>query len=239
MIFSLLLLLGFGQDKTDLYVTAGLGTFRLVPPANILTQYDDGSKKQIGEGFQNSFYIMEKEITVEQYCRICKGIFCGRDACEIQIDQKSPLHSISREDVSDFLSILNSREEVVYDLPTTRQQFAASASVLDNIGEWSADGEIYRLLNPLGWFGFNSGGSLWLGCGRQRNAYGLCDILGNVREWAKEVTYVREEDAEAVKICYAYGLTYVSNVSTAPLTKILGCYERFGDIGFRLIVSSL
>jgi len=42
-------------------------------------------------------------------------------------------------------------------------------------------------VNPIAWYCFNSNNKMHTVCGKQPNAWGLCDMLGNIKEWTDYV----------------------------------------------------
>jgi formylglycine-generating enzyme required for sulfatase activity len=101
----------------------------------------------------------------------------GRDA---------PVETVSWEDAMAFCRQLTGREQAagrlptgyVYTLPTEAQwEYACRAGTTDDYG-----GEI----EALAWYDSNSGGTTHPVGLKQPNAWGLCDMHGNVWQWTRD-----------------------------------------------------
>ncbi len=90
-----------------------------------------------------------------------------------------PVESVLWDETQEFISRLNAKEKTAkYRLPTEAEwEYAARAQTT---------GERYGKLDDIAWHGANSGGTTHPVGEKEPNAYGLHDMLGNVREWVSD-----------------------------------------------------
>ena len=93
-----------------------------------------------------------------------------------------PVDTVSKNDVHDFLAKLSEKHDgYLYRLPTEAEwEYAARAG---SAGEPAS-------LDEYAWYGANSGDTTHPVGQKKPNAWGLYDMLGNVREWVED-NYVR------------------------------------------------
>ncbi len=156
----------------------GLDVFVLVKAGS----YDMGSTTGFGNEapvhrvtLTRDFYMQKTEVTQAQWGAVMgfnpsRFINCG-GIC--------PVESIRYQDIQEFLRRINAIEPgVVYRLPTEAEwEYAARAGDTGN----GASTAVARA-----WYSANSGGTTQPGGRRQANAWGLFDMLGNVREWTSD-----------------------------------------------------
>ena len=96
--------------------------------------------------------------------------------------ENRPVETVSKNDVHDFLGRLNSRNDgYKYRLPTEAEwEYAARAGT-----------PLPKSLNDVAWYAENSGDETHPVGQKKANAWGLYDMLGNVREWVEDV-YIRD-----------------------------------------------
>jgi formylglycine-generating enzyme required for sulfatase activity len=90
-----------------------------------------------------------------------------------------PVETVSRTEVDDFLSQLNARNDGNrYRLPTEAEWEYAARAGMSTPREGS--------LEAIGWYAGNSDDESHPVGGKKPNAWGLYDMLGNVREWVAD-----------------------------------------------------
>jgi formylglycine-generating enzyme required for sulfatase activity len=124
--------------------------------------------------------------------RISKGFWLGRteitqgfwnavmkaNPAAFRKGDDHPVERVSWQDCQLFISRLNARSGYDFRLPTEAEwEYAARAG---KGGERPAD------LDAVAWFAGNSAGSTHAVGMKQPNAFGLCDMLGNVWEWCSD-----------------------------------------------------
>ena len=124
-----------------------------------------------------AFYMGKHEVTSGQWLAVMGAIaseedsICGTDC---------PAVGVSWKDAQEFLRRLNAIEGTTrYRLPTEAEwEYAAKAGTLG--ASHSPE------LGSIAWSGSNSGDRLRPVGGKRANAFGLHDMLGNVREWVED-----------------------------------------------------
>jgi formylglycine-generating enzyme required for sulfatase activity len=123
-----------------------------------------------------SFEIAKYEVTQAQW----QGVM-GSNPSTIKGENR-PVETVSKNDVHDFLARLNERNDSYkYRLPSEAEwEYAARAG-----------GATRQSLDDVAWYADNSGDETHPVGQKKPNAWGLYDMLGNVREWVEDV-YVRD-----------------------------------------------
>jgi formylglycine-generating enzyme required for sulfatase activity len=90
-----------------------------------------------------------------------------------------PVETVSKNDVHDFLARLNAKKDgAKYRLPTEAEwEYAARAGTTGPL----------KSLDDVAWYGANSDDETHPVGTKKPNAWGLYDMLGNVREWVEDV----------------------------------------------------
>jgi formylglycine-generating enzyme required for sulfatase activity len=134
---------------------------------------------RITKAFQMGRY----EVTQEQWTAVM-----GENPSAIVGDLR-PVENVIRAEALEFAEQLNTRNDGYhYRLPTEAEwEYAARAGTT---------GSAYGPLGDIAWFGDNSNDESQPVGGKEPNAWGLYDMLGNVREWTAD-TYWAEYYAES------------------------------------------
>ena len=129
--------------------------------------------------FVESFLIGKYEVTNSDYRKYCteKNI-----KFEIKQDKYNhPVVNVTWEDAKQFCEWLAQKNGLEIDLPTGSQWEKAAASGKDTDYFWGDKINGYYL-----WYWGNSGGHTNEAGKNLPNHWGICDILGNAAEWAKD-----------------------------------------------------
>jgi formylglycine-generating enzyme required for sulfatase activity len=131
------------------------------------------------------FYLGKYEVTQAQWEAVM-----GTNPSAFTGNPHRPVEQVSWEDVQEFITRLNTQEGwEVCRLPTEAQwEYAARAGTTTDRYENDVD--------AIAWYGGNSGKETHEVGQKRPNAWGVYDMLGNVREWCHDGT--REYTAAAV-----------------------------------------
>ena len=153
------------------FVRIPAGTFRMGSKSK-LADSDERPLRQVR--ISRAFEIGKYEVTRSEWWAVMgrnSSSQCGR----------CPITGVSWNDVQEFIGILNQAagQGTRYRLPTEAEwEYAARAGT---------KGERYASsLDAIAWHGGNSGSALHAVGGKQPNAFGLYDMLGNVYEWVQD-----------------------------------------------------
>lgn len=136
-----------------------------------------------------SFYIGKYEVTQGQWQAVT-----GSKAPRFQIRSNKgnpsnfkncgsncPVEQVSWNDAQDFINKLNEANDgYKYRLPSEAEwEYAARGGTTEDYYAGNVD--------DIGWYADNSGRKTHAVGGKQPNAFGLCDMAGNVWEWCQDV----------------------------------------------------
>ncbi|HVR83416.1 MAG TPA: SUMF1/EgtB/PvdO family nonheme iron enzyme, partial [Planctomycetota bacterium] len=216
------------------------GTFVMgSPPGEAKTEKESAIERQHQVILSEPFYLGKFEVTQAQYEKVM-----GLNPSGAKGDHL-PVHNVAWQDAQDFCSKLSRMVNRSVQLPTEAQwEYACRA------GTTTAyySGSRIEDLNKVGWHRGNSGGKVHP-CGELApNAWGLYDMLGNIREFVRDLfvdapleaatdpTGPKEGDA---KNHVVRGGAYTANADLALNCRaaVRRPTESLGANGFRIMVS--
>ena len=150
------------------------GRFTMGSPATEAGRDDDEGAHEVT--LTRGFYLMEHEVTQGEWAAVMGSNPSSFSSC----GATCPVEQVSWEEAVEFARRLSAKEGVQYRLPTEAEwEYAARA------GErtlYSGGDEV----TAVGWVDANAGGRTHAVCGLARNAWGFCDLTGNVWEWVSD-----------------------------------------------------
>jgi formylglycine-generating enzyme required for sulfatase activity len=159
-------------------VGLGLEQFSLIPAGTFQMGSNSGVSSETPVHtvtISRAFYLQRTEVTQAQWSavmgtNVSYPASCG-DTC--------PVDLLHWNDIQTFLQRLNaSTQGVTYRLPAEAEwEYAARAGT-------TAD--TYGALDAIAWYDSNSAGKMHPVAGKQANAWGLYDMIGNVWEWVSD-----------------------------------------------------
>lgn len=175
------------------------------------------------------FYMGKYEITQNQWEMIMGTIVANAEG------DNYPMHSVTYNDVNDFIEVLNEMTGLTFRLPSEAEwEYAAIGGPVSSNNRFSGS----ALASTVGWTSNNSDGRLHPVGQLDPNELGLYDMTGNVSEWtadnySQNYTYNRNSDQYVVR-----GGNY--NWDDPDCTNTARWYypptSAYLDNGFRLVL---
>jgi len=162
------------------FVWIPAGTFTMGSPVDEVGRNSDETQHQVK--ISHGFWLGKYEVTQAQWTAVMgsnPSLFEGAD---------KPVDSVSWEDARYFITALNVGKATIggpYRLPSESEwEYAYRARTTTRFywGEDPADSDIV----DYAWYNFTSSGHPHDAGGKLPNAWGLCDIAGNVHEWCQD-----------------------------------------------------
>ena len=132
---------------------------------------------QVEVRISKGFLMMEHEVTQAEW-----GLVIDEPLSAASFCPKCPVQYTTWADARRFSEMASNRDGVRYRLPTEAEwEWAARAgTTLPYSGADEAG------LSSVAWHTGNSGTNRHKVCAKSRNAFGLCDMSGNLREWTQD-----------------------------------------------------
>lgn len=167
--------------------------------------------------FVADFWIMEHELTQRQYLSVVgeNPSFFAPGGGGVACGSRCPVERVTWYDAARFANLVSEQHglEPCYDChpavdgwvcTVLREPDSCDAFRLPTEVEWefaARGGEAWRFSgsddpDAVAWFADNSAGTTHPVCTKARNAFGLCDMSGNVREWMHNLFYTYGEPGE-------------------------------------------
>ena len=152
------------------------GTFQMGSPKDEKGRRSDEVRRPVRIG--SGYWLGTHEVTRGEWLKVMGSLPPNQPK---YCDKECPVVGVSWEDTQEFIRRLERRESVRgyrYRLPTEAEwEFAARAGTT---------GARYGALDKIAWYAGNSSGKVTQVGYKQANAWGLHDMLGNVREWTAD-----------------------------------------------------
>ena len=169
---------GSGSDRQS----PTLGTMKWIPAGTFMmgsstSEYDhQPDETQHKVKLTNGFFMMEHEVTQGEWQTVMRSNPSRFPAC----GSTCPVEQVSWDDIQVFIQKVSARDHVQYRLPTEAEWEYAARGGQSFVYSGSES------LRAVGWYDENSDNTTHPVCQKQRNAYGLCDMSGNVWEWVSD-----------------------------------------------------
>ena len=209
------------------------------PPGEAKTPEEAAIEKQHKVVITQPFYMGKFELTQAQYAKVI-----GSNPSVVKGDDL-PVHNVSWQEAHDYCLKLGKQVGKDVRLPTEAQwEYACRAGTTTAYYSGNTIGD----LDKIAWYGANSGGKPHPGGQKLANAWGVYDMLGNIREFVEDL-YTNEPLTDATdptgakdgdpKNHVVRGAAFTANAATA-----LNCRagsrrptESLKSTGFRIIVA--
>ena len=187
----------------------------LIPPGEFLmgSPADDrdassDEEPQHNVRITNAFYLGVTEVTQAEYERVK-----GRNPSRFKGDPQRPVESLAWDDAEEFCRKLSEKEGVTYRLPTEAEwEYACRAGTTTRY----CFGDDEASLREYAWYDVNSDRTTHPVGEKKPNAWGLCDMHGNVWEWCAD---------------WYDGDYYASSAGSDPTGRVRG-FDRVHRGGF-------
>lgn len=235
---TLTLDLGGGVKWKGVLIPAG--TFVMGSPAGeAKTEQESALEKQHKVTISRPFYLAKFETTQAQYEAVMGENPSQKKGAEL------PVSNVTAAQAEEFCAKLSAKSGCEVKLPTEAQwEYACRAGTT---GPYY-NGKDINGLGEIAWFGANSGGQPHPPGQKAPNAWGVYDMLGNIREFTRDL-YSGEPLTDGVdptgaatgdpKNHVVRGAAYTANAATALNMRAAARRptESLGMTGFRVLVT--
>lgn len=178
------------------FVLIPAGTFMIGSPSNEPGRYAIETQHRVN--LTNGFYMQTTEVTQGQWRAVMGNNPSANKAC----GDDCPVEQVSWNDVQAFIQKLNHKEGTnKYRIPTEAEwEYACRAGSTTAFTNGGIRATKLKCgfdpnLDAMGWYCYNSGNKTHPVARKNANAWGLCDMYGNVAEWCQDWfgTYPNDE----------------------------------------------
>jgi formylglycine-generating enzyme required for sulfatase activity len=190
-----------GDDPTNTFgmtfVKILSGTFQMGSPETESGRDPDETRQEII--LEHDFFIQTTEVTQGQWKAVMEDNPSYFDDC----GDDCPVENVSWTDVQDFIARLNARGTGIYRLPQEAEwEYAARAGSGAAFTNGGINEDFCKkdwVLDPLGWYCYNSGNKTHPVAEKNANEWGLFDMHGNVSEWVFDLYPEPPEDYAIIR----------------------------------------
>ena len=150
------------------------GRFTMGSPESEAGRHSDEVQHEVT--LTQGFWMMEHEVTQGEWQAVMGSNPSDFSSC----GPTCPVETVSWSEAVEFAQRVSARDGVTYRLPTEAECEYAARGGQSQLYAGSDD------VGAVGWYDDNSGRKTHPVCEKQRNAYGLCDMSGNVYEWVSD-----------------------------------------------------
>jgi formylglycine-generating enzyme required for sulfatase activity len=195
--------------------------------------------------FAHGFWISKNEVTEAQWLAVMDGGLPHYNGCHPASLDDRPVGQVSWNDTQSFVAALNAlRPGMNFRLPSEAEWEYACRAGTTTPYIWGSDPSDTEL-DKYAWHDGNSGGDTHDVGTKLPNAWGICDMYGNVWEWVQDSEhqdYNGEptdgsawEDAGATNRVARGGSFYNGDGCRSALRAIMNATGIWGDYGFRIV----
>lgn len=151
------------------------GSFRMGRPLSESPSPQQGNEGEFGRHgvtLTRGYWMMEHEVTEAEWVAVMGEPVGPRGSCGAEC----PVTWTSWDQALTFAKLAGARDGVEYRLPTEAEWEYAARAGQEYLYAGGDDPQV------LGWIAENSRGAVHPVCQKKRNAFGLCDMTGNVLE---------------------------------------------------------
>ena len=214
------------------------GEFQMGSPESDTKAYSS-EKPQHPVRITQPFYLGVTEVTQEQYERVM-----GTNPSNFK-GSELPVETVSWEDAVEFCRKLSAKVGRPYRLPTEAEwEYACRAG---SRTKWSF-GDAESSLGEYAWYSSNSGSTTHPVGEKKPNAWGLCDMHGNVWEWCSDwygeyasaaVSDPSGATAGSNRVLRGGGWNYGPGYCRSAYRRSVAPGSRYDSLGFRVASSSV
>ena len=216
------------------FVSIRAGTFTMGSPSTESGRWNNETQHQVT--LTRDFEMMTTEVTQKQWVEVM-----GNNPSYFKGDDR-PVESVSWNDVQDFITKLNQKNDgYTYRLPTEAEwEYSARAGSTTAYSYGDGEGS----LGEYAWFYGNSGSETHAVATKKPNSWGLYDMHGNVWEWTSDwygslstssVTDPTGASSGSYRVIRGGGWSSYAQYLRSAYRNYWEPGNRINNVGFRLV----